>query len=149
MSEQDLQQRAVSFVVYGVAAPAGSKTVAKASGGRVFVRDASKRSAPWKRLVAQAAGEAMDGAPLLEGPLQLNVSVMVVRPKSHYGARGLRPSAPSAPTTRPDLTKYLRGIEDAMTGIVWRDDAQVITTSAEKRYGEPARVAVRVMALES
>lgn len=147
MSEQTLEKRAVTFTVYGVAAPAGSKTVARMKDGRAFVRDASKRSAPWKRLVAQAAGEAMDGAPLLEGPLQLHVSVVVVRPKSHYGARGLRPSAPAAPTTRPDLTKYLRGIEDAMTGVVWRDDAQVITQSAEKRYGEPALVSVRVLEL--
>ena len=141
----DGELRGCSFVVYGVAAPAGSKTAQVSPRGKVFVRDASKRSAPWKRLVAQAAGEAMAGAGLLEGPLSLTVAVVIPRPKSHYGARGLRPSAPSAPTTRPDLTKYLRGIEDAMTGIVWRDDAQVITQSAEKRYGEPARVSVRVL----
>lgn len=149
MSVRELEQRGCAFVVYGVAAPAGSKTVWRGKAGQVGVRDASKRSAPWKRLVAQEAGKAMEGAELLEGPLSLHVSVMIPRPKSHYGARGLRPSAPSAPTTRPDLTKYLRGIEDAMTGIVWRDDAQVITQSAEKRYGEPARVHVRVLELEA
>lgn len=147
MTVREIEARGCAFVVYGVAAPAGSKTIAHAKGGRAFVRDASKRSAPWKRLVAQEAGKAMDGAALLEGPLSLHVSVIVVRPKSHYGVRGLRPSAPSAPTTRPDLTKYLRGIEDALTGIVWRDDAQVITQTAEKRYGEPARVSVRVLEL--
>lgn len=147
MTEVEVQ--GVSFTVYGVAAPAGSKTVVYAKGGRAFVRDASKRSAPWKRLVAQEAGKAMNGRGLLEGPLHLTVAVTVPRPKSHYGARGLRPSAPSAPITRPDLTKYLRGIEDACTGVVWRDDAQVITQTAEKRYGEPARVAIRVLAVEA
>lgn len=144
---REVEARGCSFIVYGVAAPAGSKTVARTKDGRAFVRDASKRSAPWKRQVAQAAGEAMGGADLLKGPLSLTVAVVVPRPKSHFGARGLRPSAPIAPTTRPDLTKYLRGIEDAMTGIVWRDDAQVVTQSAEKRFGEPARVAVRVLEL--
>lgn len=143
----EIEVRGCAFTVYGVAAPAGSKTVWKSKTGKVGVRDASKRSAPWKHLVAKAAGEAMDGGALLEGPLSLTVSVMIPRPRSHYGAKGLKPSAPSAPTTRPDLTKYLRGIEDAMTGIVWRDDAQVITQSAEKRYGEPARVAIRVLEL--
>lgn len=136
---------AVGFVVYGLAAPAGSKTVWKSKTGRMGVRDASARSAPWKRLVAQEAGKAMEGRALLEGPLHLTVAIVVPRPKSHYGRRGLLPSAPAAPITRPDLTKYLRGIEDAMTGIVWRDDAQVITQSAEKRYGEPAHVSVRVL----
>lgn len=145
MTVREVEVRGCAFTVYGVAAPAGSKTVAYAKEGRAFVRDASKRAAPWKRLVAQVAGEAMGGAPLLEGPLSLTVAVVVPRPKSHYGARGLRPSAPPAPTTRPDLTKYLRGIEDALTGVVWRDDAQVITQTAEKRYGEPARVSVRVL----
>ena len=49
----------VRLVVYGQAAPAGSKTIGRTSAGRTFVRDASSKSAPWKRQVAQEAGEAM------------------------------------------------------------------------------------------
>lgn len=134
----------MTFTVYGVAAPAGSKSVGYRKGGRAFVYDASRRSAPWKRQVAAAAGEAMQGEPLLEGGLMLIVTFHVPRPKGHYGARGLKPSAPPHPITRPDVTKLLRGLEDACTGVVWRDDAQVVNQTARKLYGEPARADVQV-----
>jgi Holliday junction resolvase RusA-like endonuclease len=103
----------VSFTVYGVAAPAGSKTTGARKDGQRFVRDSSKRAAPWKQDVARAAAEAMNGDGLLDGPLQLTATFTVPRPKGHHGARGLRPSAPAHPTTRPDVTKLLRALEDA------------------------------------
>jgi Holliday junction resolvase RusA-like endonuclease len=113
----------------------------------MFVRDSAKKGAPWRRQVAQAAGEAMNGAGLLDGALSLTVRFWVPRPKGHYGARGLRPSAPVYPTTRPDVTKLLRAIEDACTGIVWRDDAQVVVQHAIKAYGEPACAEVEAYTL--
>ena len=110
----------------------------------MFVRDSAKRGQPWRLQVAQAAGEAMNGDELLDGALELSVIFTVPRPKGHYGARGLRPSAPEHPTTRPDVTKLLRAVEDACTGIVWRDDSQVVAQHAYKEYGEPARASVSV-----
>lgn len=137
----------VRFTVYGVAQPAGSKTAGRTKDGRMFVRDSAKGSRPWKTQVAQTAGEAMNGTGLLGGALGLSVHFYVPRPKAHLGARGLRPSAPEYPTTRPDVTKLLRAVEDALTGIVWRDDAQVAEQHALKRYGEPARAEVEVWTL--
>lgn len=134
----------VSFTVYGVAQPAGSKRAGMSKSGKMFVRDDAKRSRPWKTQVSQAAGEAVNGAGLLDGPLELSVIFTVPRPKGHYGARGLRPSAPAYPAVRPDVTKLLRGVEDALTGIVWRDDAQVVAQHAYKVYGEPARADIEV-----
>lgn len=134
----------VSFTVYGMAQPAGSKTAGVTKSGKTFVRDSAKKSRPWKTEVARTAAEAMDGAALLDGPLALTVMFFVPRPKGHFGARGLRPSAPEYPTVRPDVTKLLRAVEDAVTGIVWRDDAQVVHQTAFKAYGEPARATVTV-----
>lgn len=145
----DEPDESVTFTVYGVAAPGGSKTTGVTKGGRRFVRDSSRRAAPWKQHVAQAAGEAMAGRPTLEGPLMLVATFHLPRPKSHYGVRGLRPSAPAWPTVRPDTTKLLRPLEDALTGIVWRDDAQVVRQVAERRYGEPARCDVLVWPVRS
>ena len=79
----------VSFTVYGTAAPAGSKTTGARKDGARFVRDSSKRAAPWKLQVADAAGKAMDGAPLMDGALHLQAIFHVPRPKGHHGARGL------------------------------------------------------------
>jgi Holliday junction resolvase RusA-like endonuclease len=135
----------IEVVVYGTPAPAGSKTVGFAKGGRHFVRDSSgKRGSDWRRNVAQAAGIAMQNRALLDGPLVLEVVFTIPRPKSHYGARGIRPSAPTHPTVAPDTTKLLRAIEDAMEGIVYRNDAQIITQTARKVYGEPASARILI-----
>ena len=134
----------ISFVVYGTAQPAGSKTVGFAKSGKHFVRDSAKGSAEWKRAIAQVAGAKMAGRALLEGPLELDVVFYLPRPKGHYGARGLRPSAPRHPTVKPDATKLLRAMEDACTGLVWRDDAQIVKQVVAKSYGEPARVEIAV-----
>ncbi len=143
---------AVSFTVYGVAQPAGSKRAfVSPKTGRAHVTDAAKGSRAWKQEVRSAAIHSLDGepapqpCPLLDGPLSLAVTIYLPRPQGHYGSRGLRPSAPTYPTVRPDVTKLLRGIEDALTGIIWRDDAQIVYQKASKHYGEPARVEVTVV----
>lgn len=127
-------RHSVDFTVQGVAQPAGSKR-AFVIGGRAVVADANKRSAPWKAIVRARALEAMEGSPPLEGPLHLSVVFWLPRPKSHMAASGLpRSSAPRYPVTRPDATKLLRGTEDACTGVVWGDDAQIVCQRVEKRY---------------
>lgn len=140
---------ALKFTVYGVAKPAGSKRgFVNRHTGRVQVVDANANSRPWKNEVASAAAAAMNGAELLDGPLMLGLEFYVPRPKGHFGKRGLRPSAPAIPTVKPDLLKLARGVEDALTGIVYRDDAQIAREILDKFYGEPARVEVRVRKLD-
>jgi len=135
----------IRFTVFGEAQPSGSK--------RPFMRpgmcfpvvvDANPKAKVWKESVAREAARTMNGAPLLEGPLVLDVTFYRVRPKGHFGKHGLLPSAPSHPTTKPDRTKLLRGLEDALTGIVWRDDAQVCGGECRKEFGERAMVEVQV-----
>lgn len=142
--------RRLTFTVYGKPAPAGSKRVVPAggkAGGRPIVVDDSKRSRPWKSEVTAAAREAIDGGELLAGPLTLTLDFYVTRPKGHYGARGVRPSAPTFPTVKPDVLKLARAVEDALTGQVYRDDAQVVVENLTKRYGEPERVEVTLAEL--
>jgi len=88
------------------------------------------------------------GRTLLDGPLELHVIFYAPRPKGHYGSGRnsgvLKHHAPAYPIVKPDVTKLLRAVEDAITGICWRDDAQVVVQHAEKRYGEPARAVVAI-----
>ena len=145
----------ISFTVLGLAAPAGSKTayapkhrdgspVLRPNGSvMVTVADANKKAALWKREVAEAARQAYDGE-LLDYPLSLSLTFYRPRPKSHFGARGVRPSATLWPTTKPDVLKLARAVEDALTGIIWRDDAQIVHEVLVKHWGEPARVCVLI-----
>lgn len=141
----------IAFTVHGIPAPAGSKR-GFVRAEHVIITDDSRRSRPWKAQIADAAAQAMLAAPLLIGPLVLEATFYMPRPKGHYrtgrNADLLRAGAPLYPTVKPDTTKLLRALEDALTGIVWRDDAQVVNQWVRKMYGEPARVEVRIAQLD-
>jgi Holliday junction resolvase RusA-like endonuclease len=137
--------------VLGHPQPAGSKTAFQhPKTGRIIVKDAAKNSRPWKQQVAGAAANDMElrGLEMFDGPLRVELAFVLARPKGHFGtgrnAHVLRPSAPVFPVTRPDVDKLSRAVLDALTGVVWRDDAQVVVKTARKAYGAPERVEIRV-----
>jgi len=142
----------IVFEVFGTPQPAGSK---KAFGfrrrdGRVgaTVVDDNRKSRPWKTLVSETAAKVHPG-PLLDGPLAVWFLFEVPRPKGHFGKRGLLPSAPNLPTVRPDVLKLARAVEDALTGVLYRDDSQIVHEVLMKRFGERARLLVTVKSLEA
>jgi Holliday junction resolvase RusA-like endonuclease len=122
--------REVSFVVDGIPAPKGSKNP--------FGGEANPRTKPWQAAVTAEAARAMNGRELLSGPLRLRVTFWFPRPQGHYGtgknAGTLRPSAMHFHASKPDLDKLLRAIGDALSGTVFRDDAQIVIVRAKKVY---------------
>jgi Holliday junction resolvase RusA-like endonuclease len=143
----------LEFVVLGLPKPAGSKRAfAIRKGGmptgKIAVVDDCNMSREWKNNVAHEAAVAIGNAEKFIGPVKLSATFRVPRPKSHYRtgshAALLRQSAPPFPVTKPDLLKLTRAIEDAMTGIVWRDDSQVVEQSLKKIYGEPIGCAITI-----
>jgi len=142
---------AVGFVVLGIAQPQGSKRAFRTPGGRMIVADSSAKARPWRQEVASVAAEAWGDRPLLTGPVTLALSFWRARPRGHYGSGSrsgvVRPSAPAFPTTKPDSLKLGRAIEDSLTSIVFRDDAQVVEHRIAKRWGTPPRVEVAVFEL--
>jgi Holliday junction resolvase RusA-like endonuclease len=152
---------AVEFTCVGRAQTAGSKRsfAVKRGGkftGQTATTDDNPRTKSWQAQVAQAAAEAAsDGdwcyPSRMLGPLRLSVAFYFHRPRSHYrsgrNAYLVRDAAPAWKITRPDLLKLTRAIEDALTGVLWHDDAQVCEELLSKHYawdGEPERVRVRV-----
>lgn len=147
----------VSFFVPGIPRPGGSKTAAviRRKGGEIVMhngrpltttREAGKYTATWRADVREAARRAMDGASPFTGHLALRVSFFFPRPKQHFRASGaLKDNAPSFKGSRPDTTKLLRSLEDALTGLVWMDDSQIVCQVATKRYDSTpgARVCVQ------
>lgn len=131
---------AINFWIPGFPAPAGSKKAfcIKKGGvytGRAAVVDSSgKRGLEWRQTVADCAFKEMErqASPPMEGPLFMGLTFHLPRPKSHYGKDGVKPSAPKFHIIRPDCTKLTRAVEDAMTGIVYRDDSQIVTQQITK-----------------
>lgn len=132
--------RSISFFVPGPAQPAGSKRFIGIRGGRGRVIDANPKAAGWKERVALSAAEEKRLRGIVEpwdGALLLSIAVYRARPAGHYNVRGeVKASAPVFPTTKPDLTKIQRAIEDALTGILYVDDARIVSHEHYKWWAD-------------
>ncbi len=69
-----------------------------------------------------------------DGPVEVEAYFDFPHPKSHYGAKGLRPSAPLFHTSKPDVDNCIKGLLDACRGVLWKDDTQVIIVRGQKIY---------------
>ena len=132
-------RRILTITVPGVAAPQGSKSLL----GHGALVESSKRVAPWRTDVREAAIAAMGraGWQPLTGAVDVDIEVFLPRPKSHYGtgrnAQTVKHTAPTHPTGRNsgDADKIARAILDALTSAgVWRDDSQVVNLEVSKQW---------------
>ena len=84
----------------------------------------------------------------MTGPVGLRMIFSRPRPKSHYNSKGgLKANAPRAHTIRPDAGKLARGAMDALTGVAYEDDSQVVTESHYKQWGDTGWVFIQVWPL--
>lgn len=133
----------VSFFVPGLAAPKGSARGFVVKGRAVVTHD-NKRTKSFEHAVRVTAMEA-GLEPLQEGWLHVHLRFVMPRPKGHLRRDGtVKPSAPECPTVKPDLDKLVRTVLDGLTGVAYRDDAQVAGLSAAKLYGAAPGVHVTV-----
>lgn len=137
----------VTLIVHGQPAPQGSKRAfmgKRADGTPVarVIESSHDRVKSWRQAVVDEArnwqASVLDDLPPLDGPLEAVMTFVLPRPRSHYGtgrnAAVLKPSAPLYPVGKPDVGKLARATEDALTGIVWLDDAQVVVSHLAKVY---------------
>lgn len=103
--------------------------------------EANKALGPWREAI-RSETQRECSAPLA-GPVAVDVTFRMTRPKSHYrtgrNAHLLRDGAPRYPDGAPDADKLARAILDGLTaGGAFRDDGQVVDLFAHKRYAEIA-----------
>lgn len=90
------------------------------------------------------AEKVMAGAKPLTGPLDVTVLAQFAPPASWPKKRreaALRREI--LPTVKPDGDN-LQKMLDAFNGVVWVDDAQVVTSTIRKRYGSQSLLLVQV-----
>lgn len=148
----------------GKAQTAGSKRsfVPKGKDGQPYRRpngtilvntvDDNKRSKGWKSDVRTSA-EINYLGPALTCALRVEMIFYSLRPKGHFGTgrnEGIvKDSAPAYPAKKPDVLKLARAIEDALTGVVWRDDSLIVDEYIGKRFADREYVTVRVWMSEA
>ncbi len=107
--------------------------------GRVFTPATTLQ---YERLVAAAAREVISEP--ITGNVQVDIIAVYQVPKSW--AKALQASARRGDImpTRPDIDNVIKIILDGMNEVAYLDDQQVHMISAEKRYGDLARVEIRL-----
>jgi len=116
-----------TFFVVGDPRTKGSKSLYRMPNGRYrMVEAGGNKLKKWMRSVEDRALHTFKKP--IEGAIRVDCCFQFKRPKSVKN----RP----IPHVRPDLDKLLRAINDALTGVAFKDDAQVTKIVATKRYTE-------------
>ena len=140
--------RVVTFDVCGVPQPKGSArsfvpkawaeaAVAAGRSPRAVVTSANPKLKEWQTAVAQAAQPfAVEG--LFVGPVAVALVFRLQRPKS-------APRRVVHHVTKPDVDKLARACLDGLKGVLYRDDANVVTLRARKVFAiESAALGVEI-----
>lgn len=94
-------------------------------------------SKDWKRTVAAQVIERKPPAPLADVPLQIELTFFLPRPAS-------LPKRIVHHIRKPDADNLGKAVKDALRGIVYRDDSQLVDVLVHKRYGVSPGVEIRV-----
>ena len=130
------------FTIPGEVIPQGRPRFARTRTG-VRTYDPAK-SREYKTFVQWSTRELCPAEPL-DGPLSVRIVEYRAIPASWSKKR--REEALSGiirPTGRPDMDNVIKAILDSLNGRMWRDDSQVVSLHAEKRYGEIPRAEVEI-----
>lgn len=131
----------VTFVVPGEAVP-----WARSGGGKSTFRFTPKPQRDYMGVLKFYCQRAMQGRAPLQGPLELSVQAVYLRPKSHTRKRRQAVGA-EWKTSKPDADNISKIVKDALNTIAWLDDQQVAALHVWKQYGEKPCLVVKIVQL--
>lgn len=105
--------------------------------GRAVLTSTNKKLKPWRKAIADAAtlaGWKPGSRAPLAGRVNVSLAFYFPRPKSHYKKNGYVTEGYLDAFPRSDLDKLVRAVGDALTGVCWVDDSQIVRISAFKSY---------------
>lgn len=114
----------MSFEVFveGTPVPQGSKSLSRTG----VMYEANKALKPWRKEVTAAAlWVAGPQFELMQGPLIVSIWFTMPRPPTVKR---------ESPSVKPDLDKMCRAVLDSLSGIVYKDDAQIVRIDAIESY---------------
>jgi Holliday junction resolvase RusA-like endonuclease len=125
--------KTIEVVIYVCPTPKGRPRITVIGGHASAYTPAKTRKA--ENEIAYAIRQQVMASGVFDAgvPLSLSATFFLEKPKS-------APKKVTMPVKRPDLTNYLKLLEDAMNHFVYPDDSQIVTIIAKKRYAEAGTV---------
>ena len=108
---------------------------------RSFVRNGHvghytpEKTRTYEGMIRVLAMQAMGANPPIEGPVEMTLFIVMPVPKSWPAwKRDMAVAGQIMPTTKPDVSNIQKAVEDALNGVVWLDDCQVVSVIKTKLY---------------
>lgn len=134
----------VIFTVEGNPVAKGRPRFAKR--GKFVQTYTPQKTKDYEDLVKESAAQAMGSNELLDTPLKVFIHIRMPIPKS--ASKKVRQDCLDQlvrPVKKPDWDNVAKAITDALNGIVYVDDCQIVDAHVTKRYSDVAGVDVIVM----
>ena len=123
--------------------PVGKQRARYAKRGNHVMAYTPDKTRNYESLIKEAAIEAMGSSEPLETPVTLYLYIRAPIPKSLSKKRieaclnGLE-----KPIKKPDASNVLKSVEDAMNGVVYKDDSQIVNIHVSKVYSSVSGIDV-------
>ncbi|GAA0491114.1 RusA family crossover junction endodeoxyribonuclease [Salinibacillus aidingensis] len=137
----------IKFTVLGDAQAQGRPRAGRTRSGQVKMYD-PQSSRTYKQYVKLVASQH---APknLILGPVSVSIKIYRQIPKSmSKKLRKLSLDEIHRPTKKPDCSNIAKGIEDALNGVIYKDDSQIVELQVSKYYSEKPRVEVTIQEID-
>ena len=125
--------------------PVGKQRARYAKRGNFVQTYTPDKTRNYESLIKEAAIEAMGSSEPLETPVTLYLYIRAPIPKSLPKKRieaclnGLE-----KPIKKPDASNVLKSVEDAMNGVVYKDDSQIVNIHVSKVYSSVSGIDICV-----
>ena len=131
----------VSFIIPGAPTGKGRPRVTSIGGhARTYTPEKTRSR---EGIVASLCMDAMQGRAALAGPVEVMIAIEAPIPASW--SRVKRAAAAGKPcAVKPDLDNVVKLLLDAVNGIAFGDDRQVVSLAASKIYGHEPRTTVQI-----
>lgn len=142
-----IQPPSISFTVYGKPQAQGRPIAGKTPNGKVVMYDPTT-SKDYKKLVAWEASLHRPSK-LIESAVSLTARVYRPIPKSWSKVKRQKAiNGEIRPSSKPDLSNYIKGIEDAIEGVILANDSQIVDyLDCGKWYSDVPRIEVEIREL--
>lgn len=139
------------LLVRGIPQAQGTARAFVAGGKARIATDSNRPNSPigsWRQAVNAEARRVYGDEPASRGPIRIEAELTWPRPLAHFRAgkpdRGLRADAPTWKASKPDPDKAARALLDALTGVAYVDDAQVVELVIRKVWGDTPGAVIAV-----